>query len=79
MERRGVAITGVGVVNAAASARRPRWARGSLDAAGPATSDPRPAVRVPEATLSALVDGDEARRLSRVCQLDDRGGTTGRR
>jgi 3-oxoacyl-[acyl-carrier-protein] synthase II len=69
-ERRGVAITGVGVVNAAIvgpSAALGAWLARPRPA--PRTSAPRPAVRMPEATLSALVDGGEARRLSRVCQL----------
>jgi 3-oxoacyl-[acyl-carrier-protein] synthase II len=72
MESRAVVITGVGVVNAtvvgASSAlgtwlARPRAGERTPPGRG------RPAVRVPQPTLSALVDPAESRRLSRVCQL----------
>jgi 3-oxoacyl-(acyl-carrier-protein) synthase len=69
-ERRGVVITGVGVVNAAVVGASPAlgaW----LARPRPALRTPgaRPAVRLADATLATLVDGGEVRRLSRVCQL----------
>jgi 3-oxoacyl-(acyl-carrier-protein) synthase len=69
-ERRGVVITGVGVVNAAVVGASPAlgaWLARPRPA--PRTAGALPAVRVADATLAALVDGGEARRLSRVCQL----------
>jgi 3-oxoacyl-[acyl-carrier-protein] synthase II len=69
-ERRDVVITGVGVVNGACVGASPAlgaWLARPRPA--PRTPGPHPAVRLPEATLTALVDGGEARRLSRVCQI----------
>jgi 3-oxoacyl-[acyl-carrier-protein] synthase II len=68
--RRDVVITGVGVVNAAVVGASPAlgaWLARPRPA--PHTSGPRRSVRLSEATLTALVDGGEARRLSRVCQI----------
>jgi 3-oxoacyl-[acyl-carrier-protein] synthase II len=67
---RPVVVTGVGVVNAAVVGASPAlgaWLARPRPA--PRTSGPRPSVRLPDATLTALVEGGEARRLSRVCQL----------
>ena len=70
-ERRSVVITGVGVVNAAIVGASPAlgaWLARPRPA--PRTSSPVPAMRLPDATLAALVDGGEARRLSRVFRED---------
>jgi 3-oxoacyl-[acyl-carrier-protein] synthase II len=71
-QRRGVVITGVGVVNAAvvgASTALGAWlARPQPAARGPG-GGARPAVRLPAATLGGLIDPGEGRRLARVCQL----------
>jgi 3-oxoacyl-(acyl-carrier-protein) synthase len=71
-QRRGVVITGVGVVNAAvvgASSRLAAWLGQPRAAARSQTAGARPAVRLPAATLAGLIDPGEARRLTRVCQL----------
>jgi 3-oxoacyl-(acyl-carrier-protein) synthase len=67
--RQDVVITGVGVMNAAVtgnSAALGAWLGRPRAAARGGTP---PAVRLPEATLDARVDHDEARRLSRVGRL----------
>jgi 3-oxoacyl-[acyl-carrier-protein] synthase II len=69
-ESRSVVITGVGVVNAAIVGASPALAVWlARPRSAPRTSNPVPAVRLPDGTLAALVDGSEARRLSLVCQL----------
>ena len=71
MDRRAVVVTGVGAVNAAfvgASSALGTWLAQPRPAAR-ATVGGRPAMRLPEATLAGLIDPDEGRRLSRVCQL----------
>jgi 3-oxoacyl-[acyl-carrier-protein] synthase II len=72
LQRRGVVITGVGVVNAAVVGASPAlgvWLREARPAARSRAGGARPAVRLPEATLAGLIDPGEARRLARVCQL----------
>jgi len=67
---RSVVITGVGVVNAAVVGASPAlgaWLARPHPA--PRTPGPRSSIRLPDATLATLVDGAEARRLSRVSQL----------
>jgi 3-oxoacyl-[acyl-carrier-protein] synthase II len=71
-QRRGVVITGVGVVNAAvvgASSALGAWLHRPAPAPRSPAGGGRPAVRLPEATLGGLIDPGEARRLARVCQL----------
>ena len=71
MDRRAVVVTGVGAVNAAfvgASSALGTWLAQPRPAAR-ARVGGRPATRQPEATLAGLIDPDEGRRLSRVCQL----------
>ncbi len=71
-QRRGVVITGVGVVNAAIVGASPAlgaWLRQPRAAERSRAGGARPAVRLPEATLAGLIDPGEARRLARVCQL----------
>jgi 3-oxoacyl-[acyl-carrier-protein] synthase II len=70
--RRAVVITGVGVVNAAVVGAWPAFGAW-LARPRPAPSTPigggRSAVRLPDATLTGLIDLAERRRLPRVCQL----------
>jgi 3-oxoacyl-[acyl-carrier-protein] synthase II len=62
MERRRVVITGVGVVNGCVCGQSP--------ALGAYLAAPRGgAGRIAAATVAGLIEPDEARRLSRVCQL----------
>jgi 3-oxoacyl-(acyl-carrier-protein) synthase len=62
MSPRRVVITGVGIVNAAVC--------GASPALGAFLAAPHARVgRVPDATLAALIEPAEARRLSRTCQL----------
>jgi len=71
-QQREVVITGVGIVNAAVvgdSAALARWLAAPVAAPRVRPRQARPAVRLPETTLSSLIDGTEARRLARVCQL----------
>jgi 3-oxoacyl-[acyl-carrier-protein] synthase II len=70
--RRRVVITGVGVVNAAVVGASPAldaWLKHPNAGARRPAGGARPAVRLPEETLSALIEPDERRRLARVCQL----------
>jgi 3-oxoacyl-(acyl-carrier-protein) synthase len=70
--RRGVVITGVGVVNAAVvgdSAALGAWLRRPRPAPRAQAGGGRPVVRLPETTLAGLIDSSEGRRLARVCQL----------
>jgi len=70
--RRGVVITGVGVVNAAvvgASAALGVWLQRPRAVPASPVGGARPAVRLPESTLPGLIDQAEGRRLARVCQL----------
>ena len=72
VDRKTVVVTGVGVVNAAVVGASPAlgaWLAQPRAAARVAVGHGRPAARLPEATLTALIDPNEARRLSRVCQL----------
>jgi 3-oxoacyl-[acyl-carrier-protein] synthase II len=66
---REVVVTGIGVVNGAVVGASPALGAWLARPRAAVPSGPRPAVRLPEATLAGLVDPDEARRLSRVCQL----------
>jgi 3-oxoacyl-[acyl-carrier-protein] synthase II len=71
-QRRGVVITGVGVVNAEVVGASPAlgaWLRTPRPAARAHADAARPVVRLPEGTLERLIDAGEARRLARVCQL----------
>jgi 3-oxoacyl-[acyl-carrier-protein] synthase II len=71
-ERRGVVITGVGVVNAAvvgASAALGAWLREPRPAERSPAGGARQAVRLPTGALAGLIDPGEARRLARICQL----------
>ena len=68
---RGVVITGVGVVNAAVVGASPAlgaWLHEAWSAPR-ASAGGRPAVRLPDTTLTGLIDPGEGRRLARVCQL----------
>jgi 3-oxoacyl-[acyl-carrier-protein] synthase II len=70
--RRAVVITGVGVVNAAVVGGWPAlgaWLQRPRPVPPSALGAARAAVRLPAATLPALIDPDESRRLARVCQL----------
>ena len=70
--RRGVVITGVGVVNAAVVGASPAladWLATPRAAPRAPAGGARPAVRLPASTLGALIDPGEGRRLARVCQL----------
>jgi len=70
-EQRAVVITGTGVVNAAVvgtSAALGAWLAAPRPAPRASTNG-RPAVRLPDGTLAGLIDTGEARRLSRVAQL----------
>lgn len=70
--RRGVVITGVGVVNAAVVGASPAlgaWLRQPRPAERTAAGRARPAVRLAETTLGELIDPGEGRRLARVGQL----------
>jgi 3-oxoacyl-(acyl-carrier-protein) synthase len=75
---RRVVVTGVGTVNAATAGGREalaaaldhgRSAIGPLRAFDAAHLGSRLAAEVDDATIAALVDGDTARRLSRICRL----------
>jgi 3-oxoacyl-[acyl-carrier-protein] synthase II len=70
--RRGVVITGVGVVNAAVVGASPAldaWLKHPIAGARSNAGGTRPAIRLPAETLSGLIDPGEGRRLARVCQL----------
>jgi 3-oxoacyl-[acyl-carrier-protein] synthase II len=70
--RRGVVITGVGVVNAAvvgASVALGAWLQRPRAVPPSPVGTARPAVRLAESTLPRLIDPAEGRRLARVCQL----------
>jgi 3-oxoacyl-(acyl-carrier-protein) synthase len=71
-QRRGVVITGVGVVNAAVVGASPAldaWLRGPRPPERARVSGAREAVRLAEGALAGLIDPGEGRRLARVCQL----------
>jgi 3-oxoacyl-[acyl-carrier-protein] synthase II len=70
--RRGVVITGVGVVNAAivgTSSALAAWLEQPRASARSAVGSARGAVQLAGETLSTLIDPGEGRRLARVCQL----------
>ena len=72
MNRRAVAVTGVGVVNAGmlgASSALGAWLAQPRAAARVRAGNGRPSMMLPEGTLAGLIDPGEARRLTRVCQL----------
>jgi 3-oxoacyl-(acyl-carrier-protein) synthase len=66
---RDVVVTGVGIVNAALVGASPALGAWLARPRAVPASGARPAVRLPEAALAGLVDPEQARRLSRVCQL----------
>ena len=71
-QRRGVVITGVGVVNAAVVGASPAldaWLKYPIAGARSPAGGTRPAIRLPGETLSGLIDPGEGRRLARVSQL----------